>query len=50
MLQLGGYNHPESMLCEHKTKVQVHLKKIEYGEKVIFSVKLTYILDSFHVK
>ncbi len=37
-------------------KIQVHLKKIEYGETVHFScnlfqqVKLSYILDSLHVK
>ncbi len=36
--------------------VQVHLRKLEYGEKVIFSsnlfqkLKLSYILDSLHVK
>ncbi len=35
--------------------VQVHLKKIEYGEKLIScnlfqKVKLLYILDSSHVK
>ncbi len=36
--------------------VQVHLRKLEYGEKVIFSsnlfqkLKLSYILDSLHVE
>ncbi len=31
---------------------QVHLRKLEYGEKVILikKVKLSYILDSLHVK
>ncbi len=32
--------------------IQVHLQKFEYGEKVHFhsKVKLSYILDSLHVK
>ncbi len=34
------------------THTHVHLKKIEYREKVILfqKVKLSYILDSLHVK
>ncbi len=38
-----------------KSDMQVHLKKLEYREKVLFfcnlfqKVKLSYILDSLHV-
>ncbi len=49
-------NYRNQVICIYVTKVQVHLKKLEYCEKVHFfmvtfqKVKLSYILDSLHVK
>ncbi len=50
-----GFNYLFAIITIY-TYIQVHLTKIEYGEKVLFlcnlfqKVKLSYILDSLHVQ